>query len=120
MVLEMTPILSGAVDRLAFEFSFVPAPDGLLASVREDVDFTEPVTVKGLVKNMAGYMCLSASAAVTYTTACARCAAALSRSAPRKKFGTVQKAAPSGERAPTPGRWPRWGRRRTSPPRPWG
>lgn len=74
MVLDMTPILSGAVDSLAFEFSFIPAPDGLLASVRADVGFPEPVTVKGLVKNMAGYMCLSASAEVTYTTACARCA----------------------------------------------
>lgn len=74
MVLDMTPILSGAVDSLAFEFSFIPAPDGLLVSVRADVDFTEPVTVKGLIKNMAGYMYLSASAKVTYTTACARCA----------------------------------------------
>ena len=29
MVLDMTPVLSGAADTLEFEFSFVPAADGL-------------------------------------------------------------------------------------------
>lgn len=74
MVLDMTPVLSGAVDSLAFEFSFIPAADSVLASVYRDIDFTEPVMVKGLVKNMAGYMCLSASVKAVYQTACARCA----------------------------------------------
>ena len=74
MVLDMTPVLSGAADTLEFEFSFVPAADGLLSSVYGDIDFTEPVMVKGLVKNMAGYMLLSAFVKVRYTTACARCA----------------------------------------------
>ena len=74
MVLDMTPVLSGAADTLEFEFSFVPAADGLLSSVYGDIDFTEPVMVKGLVKNMAGYMLLSAFVTVRYTTACARCA----------------------------------------------
>ena len=71
---DMTPVLSGAADTLEFEFSFVPAADGLLCSVYGDIDFTEPVMVKGLVKNMAGYMLLSAFVKVRYTTARARCA----------------------------------------------
>ncbi len=74
MLLDMTPILSGATDKTEFDFSFVPAKDGLLASVYADVDFSDPIQVTGFVRNMAGYMVLSASVKLTYHTNCARCA----------------------------------------------
>ncbi len=70
----MLPILSGASQQIDFDFSFVPEKDGLLVSVYSDVDFTEPIIVTGHVKNMAGYMVLSADVKVTYRTMCARCA----------------------------------------------
>ncbi|MGN1095195.1 MAG: YceD family protein [Eubacteriales bacterium] len=74
MVLDMTPIISGASDILNFDFSYTPEKDGEMLSVFWDIEFTEPIMVKGFVKNMAGYMLLSVKASVKYRTACARCA----------------------------------------------
>ncbi len=74
MVLDMSPVLSGAKNELHFDFSFVPEKDGLLCSVYEDIMFTDPIVVTGFVKNMAGYMILDASVVVKYDTICARCA----------------------------------------------
>lgn len=74
MVLDMLPILSGAANELHFDYTFVPEKDGLIASVYSDIDFTEPIVVTGYVKNMAGYMVLSAEVKVSYSTMCARCA----------------------------------------------
>ncbi len=74
MVLDMSPVLSGAKTELHFDFSFSPEKDGLLASVYGDIEFTEPIVVTGFVKNMAGYMILSADVKVKYDTICARCA----------------------------------------------
>ena len=73
MILDMLPILSGASQQIDFEFSFTPSEDSLLATVYSDVDFAEPITVSGYVKNMAGYMTLSADVKVSYRTVCARC-----------------------------------------------
>ena len=74
MILDMLPILSGASQELHFDFSFVPEKDGLLVSVYEDVNFTDPIVVTGYMKNMAGYMILHADVKVKYDTMCARCA----------------------------------------------
>ncbi|MBQ3490389.1 MAG: DUF177 domain-containing protein [Clostridia bacterium] len=74
MILDMLPILSGASQQIDFDFVFTPNADSLLVAVYSDVDFTEPITVMGNVKNMAGYMVLSADVKVTYHTMCARCA----------------------------------------------
>ena len=73
MILDMLPILSGASEQIDFDFSFTPSKDSLLATVYSDVDFAEPITVSGFVKNMAGYMILSADVKVSYATVCARC-----------------------------------------------
>ena len=73
MILDMLPILSGSLQQIDFEFSFRPSEDSLLATVYSDVDFAEPIIVTGCVKNMAGYMVLSADVKVSYSTACARC-----------------------------------------------
>ena len=74
MILDMMPILSGSSQQIDFDFVFTPNEDSLLVAVYSDVDFTEPITVTGYVKNMAGYMVLSANVKVTYHTMCARCA----------------------------------------------
>ena len=73
MILDMLPILSGALQQIDFDFSFRPSEDSLLVTVYSDVDFTDPITVTGYVKNMAGYMVLSADVKVSYSTVCARC-----------------------------------------------
>ena len=73
MILDMLPILSGASQQIDFEFSFTPSAESFLVTVHSDVDFTEPITVSGFVRNMAGYMVLSADVEVSYRTACARC-----------------------------------------------
>jgi uncharacterized protein len=73
MILDMLPILSGSLQQIDFEFSFRPSEDSLLATVYSDVDFAEPIIVTGYVKNMAGYMVLSADVKVCYSTMCARC-----------------------------------------------
>ena len=74
MILDMLPILSGSSQQIDFDFVFTPSEESLLATVYSDIDFTEPITVTGYVKNMAGYMVLSADVKVTYHTMCARCA----------------------------------------------
>ena len=74
MILDMLPILSGSSQQIDFDFIFTPDAESLLATVYSDVDFTEPIIVTGYVKNMAGYMVLSADVKVTYHTMCARCA----------------------------------------------
>ena len=73
MILDMMPILSGSSQQIDFDFVFTPNEDSLLVAVYSDVDFTEPITVTGYVKNMAGYMMLSADVKVSYSTVCARC-----------------------------------------------
>ena len=47
MILDMLPILSGALQQIDFEFSFRPSEDRLLATVYSDVDFAEPIIVTG-------------------------------------------------------------------------
>ena len=74
MILDMLPILSGSSQQIDFDFVFTPSEESLLATLYSDVDFKEPITVTGYVKNMAGYMVLSADVKVTYHTMCARCA----------------------------------------------
>ena len=74
MILDMMPILSGAVDKLDFDFTYQIAADSIVASVFADVDFEKPMRVQGYVKNMAGYMVLYADVKLPYATACARCA----------------------------------------------
>ncbi len=69
MTIDMTPILSGEVNKISFDFSFELEDK----SVLPDVVFPRPFTVSGNVNNSGGYMTLSASAVVDYKTRCARC-----------------------------------------------
>ena len=40
MILDMLPILSGALQQIDFDFSFRPSEDSLLVTVYSDVDFS--------------------------------------------------------------------------------
>ena len=101
MLLDMTQLLSGAVDRLDFSYTLTadrvpyegaPAPDdgentdvqltgdnsedgGIYPIVFDDVVVTAPVAVMGSVVNRAGYITLTAEASLSYRTHCARCLA---------------------------------------------
>lgn len=101
MLLDMTQLLSGAVDRLEFSYTlsadrvpYADAPeaertdgadaldDGIIEEdgdtitvVFDDVTVTKPVAVTGAVVNRAGYITLTAEASLSYRTHCARCLA---------------------------------------------
>ena len=104
MLLDMTQLLSGAVDRLEFSYTLsaerIPydgasdaaalsdgadteaqmsdddgGDEGILPIVFDDVVVTAPVSVNGTVVNRAGYIVLTAEASMSYRTHCARCLA---------------------------------------------
>ena len=100
MLLDMTQLLGGAVDRLDFSYTLsaerVPydgasvtelsgdgvqnaadngGDEGMLPIVFDDVVVTAPVAVHGTVVNRAGYIVLTAEASMSYRTHCARCLA---------------------------------------------
>ena len=101
MLLDMTQLLSGAVDRLDFSYTLsadrVPYEgaealldgentdaqrigdneenEGIYPIVFDDVVVLEPVAVNGSVINRAGYITLTAEASMSYRTHCARCLA---------------------------------------------
>ena len=101
MLLDMTQLLSGAVDRLDFSYTLsadrVPYEgaealldgentdaqrigdneenEGIYPIVFDDVVVLEPVAVNGSVVNRAGYITLTAEASMSYRTHCARCLA---------------------------------------------
>ena len=101
MLLDMTQLLGGAVDRLDFSYTLTadrvpyegaPAPDdgentdvqltgdnsedgGIYPIVFDDVVVTAPVAVMGSVVNRAGHITLTAEASLSYRTHCARCLA---------------------------------------------
>ena len=67
MIIDINPILKGDKNEIEVEY---------LLDVKEGIDaieFPKPFLVKGLVKDMAGYITLSLEAVVEYTTECARC-----------------------------------------------
>lgn len=67
MLIDVRPILSGAVTILPFDYTIdPPAPFS-------GIDFPSPVRIRGQIRNQAGYMTLSAQADVPYKTNCARC-----------------------------------------------
>ncbi len=73
LFIDVKPILTGAVDVIEFDDTLAPpAPFN-------GIEFPEPVRVVSRIKNMAGYMTLTASASVPYITRCARCLKEISR-----------------------------------------
>ena len=73
MVLDLTSIISGKVDTLDFEYDIDTDSEESALIPPDDVSFAPPVHVKGTVVNTAGYMTLSLTAKLEYSTHCARC-----------------------------------------------
>ena len=67
MYIDLKPILSGKTDTIEFDYK-LPALEGF-----NGIEFPEEVSVKGVIRDHAGYITLQASASVPYITACARC-----------------------------------------------
>ncbi len=73
MVLDLTSIISGKVDRLDFEYDLDTEGEESVLIPPDDVSFAPPVHVKGEIVNNAGYMTLAFTAELAYSTHCARC-----------------------------------------------
>ncbi len=73
MKLDMQPILCGDKNKIEFDFETVPEEEAVLCELFPDVKFHTPVSVKGNVKNMSGYMVLTVNSDLLFTSDCARC-----------------------------------------------
>ena len=73
MNLDMRPILCGEKNKIEFDFATVPEEEAVLSELFPDVKFHTPVSVKGNVKNMSGYMVLTVNSDLLFTADCARC-----------------------------------------------
>lgn len=66
-LINIAAVMSGEIDKLILECS-VPAEDGLISGV-----VFYDIKVKGIVKNMSGYVNLTAEIEAPNKTVCARC-----------------------------------------------
>ena len=73
MVLDLTSLVSGKVNSLDFEYDLDTDSEESSLIPPDDVSFAPPVHVKGTVVNTAGYITLSFTAELKYSTHCARC-----------------------------------------------
>ena len=73
MVLDITSLINGKVSKLDFEYLIDTKGADTDLLPPSDVSFTAPVRVKGTVTDKAGYMALSLTAEIDYTSRCARC-----------------------------------------------
>ncbi len=67
MGIDVSSALRGEVREIAFDY-LTDAPENL-----PDVIFTDRVHIKGKFSNLSGYMSISLTATLPYTTHCARC-----------------------------------------------
>ena len=72
MVLDITSLINGKLSRIDFEYTIMDSDDNPVLPPY-DVSFTAPVRVKGYITDNAGYMNLSASCEIDYSSHCARC-----------------------------------------------
>ena len=73
MVLDLTRLLSGEVNKIGIDFELAPEfEDGYTAAL-DGVEFTSLVRVCGEVTDNAGYMRLTLTVSLDYRGECARC-----------------------------------------------
>lgn len=72
MIIDINPILKGEKSEISVDY-LLSADEGF-----DDIKFSESFSVKGSVKDMAGYITLKLEANVKYDTVCARCLAPVS------------------------------------------
>ena len=73
MILDITSLINGKTSRVDFEYLIDTKDEENNLIPPDDVSFTAPVRVKGTVTDNAGYMALSLTAEIDYTSRCARC-----------------------------------------------
>ncbi|MBP3495700.1 MAG: DUF177 domain-containing protein [Clostridia bacterium] len=73
MVLDLTSLINGRNSKIDFEYTIDTGTEQNDILPPEDVSFTAPVMVKGVVTNNAGYMALALTAKIDYQSHCARC-----------------------------------------------
>lgn len=73
MLIDIGAILRGETDIIEIDHIIDPPEDF------DDIHFTGKVSVKGRVRNMAGYMTLEVRAILPFTTHCSRCWKEISR-----------------------------------------
>ena len=81
MFIDMKPILSGETDKIAFDMEGELSEGAGELAQNYDIVFTDPIKVKGEVKNFSGYMTFEMTVHVRYRTKCARCLKELFREA---------------------------------------
>lgn len=67
MIIDITPLLKGEKTELNIEY-LLSIEEGI-----DDITFPDSFSVKGFIKDMAGYISLTLEADVKYSTLCARC-----------------------------------------------
>ena len=94
MRVDMTPILTGRTDTIAFAFDWEGADE-----LFPEFSFEKPVHVEGQVVERSGCLLLTLNAEVLYKTACARCLTELHRvlSLSLSKYAAVKGTLQDGE-----------------------
>ncbi|MBQ7412071.1 MAG: DUF177 domain-containing protein [Clostridia bacterium] len=72
MIINLKPLLSGKTSVLDFSYEITDTEDNPVIPP-DDVSFTMPIVVNGKITDNAGYMLLTATAEINYTSHCARC-----------------------------------------------
>ena len=73
MVLDLTRLLSGEVNKICVDFDLSPEFDDGYTAALDGVEFTSGARVVGEVTDNAGYMRLSVEVSLGYRGECARC-----------------------------------------------
>ena len=73
MVLDLTRLLSGEVNKIGVDFELSPEFDDGYTAALDGVEFTSGARVVGEVTDNAGYMRLSVNVSLSYRGECARC-----------------------------------------------
>ena len=94
MRVDMTPILTGRTDTIAFAFDWEGADE-----LFPEFSFEKPVHIEGQVVERSGCLLLTLNAEVLYKTACARCLTELHRvlSLSLSKYAAVKGTLQDGE-----------------------
>ena len=78
MILDLTKLLSGEVNRINVDFELQPELEDGLTVALDGVEFTSLARVKGVITDNAGYMRLALTVSLDYSGECARCLAPVS------------------------------------------
>ncbi len=89
MRVDLLPILSGKADSVDFSFLWEGAGELFPA-----LTFLQPVGIDGAVTDVSGYLRLTLTASVSYSTPCARCLEPVTR---RLTLSLEKNVAPSGK-----------------------